>query len=153
MSGGVYIAASILLMSPVSHASDLDALAEAIYFESRSEVLACQIVVAQSIINRVHQERFPNTIEEVVHQKSWSKRYQDEVCQYSYFCDGKPDIMTNYKAELISYRVASMVLNDNIPDISNGADHYHADYSHPYWGPDLTDTFTCGTHVFGKLKW
>jgi N-acetylmuramoyl-L-alanine amidase len=51
-------------------------LAEALYFEARSEPLDAQLLVAEVIYNRVESEEFPNTICEVVYQKnqfSWSK--------------------------------------------------------------------------------
>lgn len=131
---------------------DLKHLAEAIYFEARSEPLACQIIVAQNILNRVDQERFPNTVEGVVHQRR--KKNGKWICQFSYYCDGKSDRMTNTTAEIKSYQVASMVLLNQVPDLSEGSDHY---YAHkivtPTWAPSMTDVFVCGDHTFGKLKW
>lgn len=142
-----------LASSSVSAGDDLKYLAEAIYFEARSEPLACQIIVAQNILNRVDQERFPNTIEEVVHQRTKSKAGK-WVCQYSYFCDGKSDQLTNSKAEIKSYQVASMVLLSEVPDLSEGSDHYYAhEIVTPRWASSMTDVFVCDKHTFGKLKW
>ena len=133
---------------------DLDNLAEAIYFEARSEPLMCQIIIAQTILNRVDQERYPNTIEEVVHQKNWSIRKQKYVCQYSYFCDGVSDTMSNYEAQVTSYQVASMVLFDDMLDFSEGADHYYAHHLvTPWWSAKLEDKFVCNNHTLGILNW
>ena len=133
---------------------DLKYLAEAIYFEARSEPLACQIIVAQTILNRVSQSRFEDSVEGVVHQKKWSETLNRSVCQYSYFCDGKPDILQNTKAELVAYQVASMVLLRQIPDLSEGADHYYAhEITTPSWEPSLEATFVCDKHTFGILNW
>ena len=142
-------------MHPMVYSNDdLDNLAEAIYFEARSEPLVCQIVVAQSIMNRVAQVRFPDTVEEVVHQRGWSKRKKGFVCQYSYFCDGKSDLMVNDKAQLLSYQVASMVLLRQVPDLSEGADHYYAhDITTPDWEPLLENRFVCDKHTLGILNW
>lgn len=143
-----------LASSTVSAGDDLYYLAEAIYFEARSEILACQIIVAQSIMNRVDQDRFPDTIKEVIHQTGWSKKYNKEVCQYSYTCDGKSNKMTNIKSEIRSYQVASMVLLGEVPDLSEGADHYYAhDIATPSWDSSLEDRYVCDNHTFGKVKW
>lgn len=147
---------SLLLFAGYVHADkneDLYSLAEAIYFESRSEPLACQIVMAQVTLNRVRQERFPNTVREVIHQKKRSHSGR-LVCQYSYACDGKSDVMTNLKAQLKSFQVASMVLYGGIPDLSEGADHYYAhNIVRPSWNKGMYDVFTCDGHTFGKLDW
>src|SRR5699024_5330367 len=43
-------------------------LAEAIYHESRGESIKGQIAVAQVIMNRVNDPKFPNTVKEVIEQ-------------------------------------------------------------------------------------
>lgn len=48
--------------------SECRELARAIVFESRSETDEGQKAVASVILNRVDDERFPNTIKEVIHQ-------------------------------------------------------------------------------------
>lgn len=131
---------------------DLDNLAEAIYFESRSEPVACQIILAQTILNRVKQDRFGDTIKEVIHQR---KRINGKwVCQYSYYCDNKPEVKADFSAELVAYQVSSMVLLDEVPDLSEGADHYYA-YKKvdPNWSKYMKNTFVCGDHIFGTLTW
>ena len=128
---------------------DLEHLAEAIYFEARSEPLACQIIVAQVILNRVHQERYPDTIKEVIHQRN-----NNNVCQYSYFCDGKPDRLVDSRAEIVAYQAASFALEQDAIDFSEGADHYYAhDIVIPYWSRAMKNSFVCGGHTFGKLSW
>lgn len=145
--------AALLLASTIYTSDDLDILAEAIYFEARSEVTACQIIVAQTITNRVHQSRFKDSIREVVYQKKRTTSGK-WVCQYSYYCDGKPDVMRDFKAKLKSYQVASLVLNNEVLDLSEGADHY---YAHrivtPRWHDHMQDSYICGDHTFGRLEW
>ena len=48
-------------------------LATAIYFEARGEPMVGQVAVAQVIINRVDDERFPDTVCEVVKQGEYYK--------------------------------------------------------------------------------
>lgn len=57
--------------------SDVTALACNIYFESRGESLAGQMLVGFVTINRSHSEEFPETIKDVVKQRtqfSWRSR-------------------------------------------------------------------------------
>jgi len=131
---------------------DVAPLGEAIYHESRGEPLVCKIVTAQSILNRVDQDRFPNTVEEVVHQKT--KKDGIWVCQYSYYCDDISDELSEPASRLDSYEIAAMTLMADIPDLSNGADHYYAyEKVKPDWADDLEDSFICGKHRYGRLEW
>ena len=50
--------------------ADVDCLAQAIYFESRGEPLDGQIAVAEVVLNRVDDRRFPNTVCGVTHHVS-----------------------------------------------------------------------------------
>ena len=48
--------------------SAIACLATAIYFEARGEPMVGQVAVAQVIVNRVYDERFPDTVCDVVKQ-------------------------------------------------------------------------------------
>ena len=62
-------------------------LANAIYFEARSESLRGQAAVAQVVLNRVRNPAYPNSICGVVYQNdNWRNR-----CQFSFACDGIKD--------------------------------------------------------------
>ena len=142
---------AMLILTTSVNAEDynLEILAEAIYFEARGEPVACQIIVAQVILNRVSQERYPDTIQEVVHQRN-----NNNVCQYSYFCDGKPDILVDTRAEIAAYQAASFALEQDALDFSEGSDHYYAhEIVRPYWASHMKNVFVCGGHTFGKLSW
>ncbi|CAL9975610.1 endolysin [Vibrio phage D148] len=132
---------------------DVYYLAEALYFESRSESDACQLEVSKVILTRTLQNRFKApTIEQVVHAWSFDK-YGDKVCQFSYYCDGKSDRMTNEYQKARAIRNASLFLAVVDFDI-DGNDHYYAHKRvYPTWAPYMTDTFVCDDHTIGKLKW
>ena len=83
-------------------ATALVCMSYAIYFESRSEPIVAQLAVAQVIMNRVDDHRFPNTVCEVVTdglRYSWdtSKIVRDQ-CAFSFYCDGKPEIIDDVQA-------------------------------------------------------
>ena len=69
-------------------------LAEAIYFESRGEPLAGQIAVAEVVLNRVDDRRYPKTVCGVTKQGVGGGR----GCQFSYACDGRSDAMKSQVA-------------------------------------------------------
>ena len=81
-------------------------LAMNVYHEAKNQPFEGQVAVAQVVINRVRDERFPNTICEVVEQgptyESWKTRNDASLsekervywpvknrCQFSWYCDGK----------------------------------------------------------------
>ena len=69
-------------------------LANAIYFESRSEPVAGQTAVAQVVMNRVKNPTYPNTICGVVYQN----KHRRNACQFSFACDRIPDRIRSKKA-------------------------------------------------------
>lgn len=127
-------------------------LATAIYFEARGEPLAGQIAVAHTIMNRVEDRRFPDTVCEVVTQGptySWADGFPvRHRCQFSFYCDGKSDDPTDQDAYNHSYEVALGVIEGRFIDLSMGATHYHATYVLPEWAESKDHTITINNHRF-----
>ena len=67
-------------------------LAMAIYFEARREPMVGQVAVAQVVMHRVYDHRFPNKVCDVVKEGyyySWNKNIPiRDKCQFSFWCDG-----------------------------------------------------------------
>ena len=84
------------LHRPVPGVSDkqVECLAKNIYFEARNQSEYGKFAVANVTMNRVKDPRFPNTICDVVFQ---GPRVKKRVggCQFSWYCDGKPDKIYN----------------------------------------------------------
>lgn len=119
-------------------------LAQAVYFEARSEPLSGQIAVARVILNRVADDRYPDTICGVVFQnRNWV-----DACQFSFACDGQPDKPRERAAWAMSERVASLVQRHWLPHPVGNSTHYHADYVAPGWADNLVKTATVGRHIF-----
>ena len=134
-----------------SKANGLDCLVEAVYYEARSENMISQIAVANVILQRVKDDRYPSTICEVVHQaKKWNGKIMRNKCQFSYYCDGKSEKMRDYAALLRSVNISSLVLQGVMLYKTMGATHYHAYYVRPYW--TLKKRFKklgrVGSHIF-----
>ena len=80
---------------------ELYCLAQNIYFEAGNQPLAGKIAVANVTFNRVEDPQFPDTICGVVYQAKTRVNWKGDVvpikhkCQFSWYCDGKPDVPTD----------------------------------------------------------
>lgn len=119
-------------------------LAQAVYFEARSEPLEGQLAVAQVVLNRVLDSRYPTTICGVVFQGE-AKRHK---CQFSFACDGQSDAPRNQTAWTTAKHVSHVALQGYWDDLTADATHYHADYVMPYWGEILEARVQHGRHIF-----
>jgi N-acetylmuramoyl-L-alanine amidase len=124
---------------------DLHCLALNIYWEARSESMNGQLAVAAVTMNRVRNERFPDTVCEVVKQGGWQRLHQ---CQFSWWCDGKHDEPKEVEAWRRAQFLARLVYAGVSGDPTKGALWYHADDVNPYWGAVTRATTKIGRHVF-----
>jgi spore germination cell wall hydrolase CwlJ-like protein len=143
---------------------EVKCLALNVYHEARNESLSGKIAVILVTMNRVADERFPGTICEVVHQgkhyyhKKLKKRYPlKNMCQFSWYCDGRVDVPNNKRAWTYSQALAEYVLKRSMLfiDFTEGATHYHAGYIPlPKWAKqnDFIKTVTIDTHLFYRWE-
>ena len=131
------------------------------YHEAKNQSLVGQIATAQVVMNRVEDDRFPNTICEVVKEGPTRPSWEDPKkeypirhrCQFSWYCDGKPDIPKNEKAWEKAQDVAFLVLYNKIQlDVTEGATHYHATYVRPSWAKTKKRTTRIEKHIFYKWE-
>lgn len=132
----------------------IDCLAENIYFEAAYEPTHGRIAVALVTMNRVQDPRYPDTICEVVKQKTRIVSIGDKriVCQFSWYCETGKSVR-NMKAYMEAKQIALYVYAnyENIKDFTNGALFYHADYVNPKWR-GLEKTVVIGRHIFYKER-
>jgi N-acetylmuramoyl-L-alanine amidase len=130
-------------------------LAQNIYYEARGSNLADQAAVADVVLNRVKDDRYPDTICAVVKQ---GKQYADgrmvrNRCQFSWYCDGKSDYPRDKDAWVAAQQTAYMMFYyDDYRGITQGATHYHAHYVGPEWARDLQLVGRIGVHIFYRWK-
>ena len=95
-------------------------LAENMYHEAKNQGTAGWSAVASVTFNRIRDNRFPNTVCEVVKQgptrESWKTRLLDipdeerkyypirHRCQFSWYCDGKSDEIPSFDGDIGSSR-------------------------------------------------
>jgi N-acetylmuramoyl-L-alanine amidase len=132
--------------------ADMECLAKNIYFESRNQSHLGQISVAHVTLNRLVDDRYPNTICDVVQQGRQNadgsmRRHQ---CQFSWYCDGLSDRPRNDEMWEQSWDIAeeSMDLYIQGIDVTRGATHYHAKNVYPNWAPTLDKIMRVDDHIF-----
>ena len=124
-------------------------LAEAIYFEARSEPEAGQAAVAQVVLNRVRSGLYPDSVCGVVYQN----RHRYMGCQFSFACEGKSLRITEGEPWRVAVRIAKEVTEGRTFNADVGAStHYHATYVRPRWASRLKKMDKIGTHIFYKLR-
>ncbi|MEM7269729.1 MAG: cell wall hydrolase [Pseudomonadota bacterium] len=122
-------------------------LAEAIYFEARGESTRGQVAVAEVILNRVDSKRYPKTVCGVVTQGTGKLNR----CQFSYTCDGIPEVIREKQAFLKAAKIAKLMLEGRARVLTGKATHYHTTAVSPRWSRKLTRTALIGDHIFYRL--
>ncbi len=114
-------------------------LAGAIYFESRGEPLAGQLAVANVVINRAEDRRFPASYCGVVYQRS----------QFSFVKNGRmPRIRTGSAAWTRAKAIARIAHDGLWKSEAGDAVYFHATYVRPKWSYRKTRTAQIDTHIF-----
>jgi spore germination cell wall hydrolase CwlJ-like protein len=133
----------------VFSAKEQKCLATAVYFEARGENYRGQVAVAQVVLNRVKDHRYPDTICGVVFQN----QNRRNACQFSFACDGIPETITERRPWDQAEEIAAKVTDGELYLTEVGdATHYHATYVRPAWAPRMTKVTQIGLHVFYKFK-
>jgi spore germination cell wall hydrolase CwlJ-like protein len=137
------------LISTANMAREQRCLAEAVYFEARSESDEGRAAVAQVVLNRVKSGLYPDSVCGVVYQNS--NRYL--ACQFTFTCEGKSLRITEPAPWRDAVRIAREVYEGTTYLADVGAStHYHANYVRPYWAKKLKKMDTIGQHVFYQLR-
>ncbi len=123
-------------------------LTEALYFEARGEDVAGQFAVAEVILNRVDDARYPNSVCDVVNQGT-GRRF---ACQFTYTCDGQPEDVTDHATHRRLGKIARIMLDGGPRNLTAGATHYHADWVSPRWARVFPQTAQIGTHLFYRQQ-
>ena len=131
-------------------------MAKNIYFEAGNQPIAGKIAVAQVVMNRVADRDYPDTICGVVYQAKWKTNWKGNpmpvrnMCQFSWFCDGKADVPEDSHTWMVSLQVAQSLAFGEWADITEGATHYHNDQVYPYWADSLNETVVINNHILYK---
>jgi spore germination cell wall hydrolase CwlJ-like protein len=124
-------------------------LANAIYFEARGEPVRGQIAVAQVVLNRVFSGKYPDTVCGVVYQNA----NRHLACQFTFACDGIPDVVKEPDAMDRAKKIAADALDGKLwlPEVGK-ATHYHAYWVRPSWVREMTKLNKLGVHTFYRPR-
>ena len=127
--------------------SDLECLAENIYFEARGEPLDGQFAVAEVTLNRTRAPNFPHTVCGVVHEMRWDPGRKRIVADFSWTELGamSPDDGPAWRRAM---DVANKEYDDLRDPVVPGALYYHATSVRPGWAKGRTTIATIGNHIF-----
>lgn len=116
--------------------STLTCMAVAIYFEARGEPIDGQMLVAETILNRTADPRWPDEPCDVVKQPH----------QFSFYSDER----SNRPRDLEAYTTAFLVAQHAIAGdhLHTGALYYHTTAVQPVWRHDLQVLGQFGSHFF-----
>lgn len=123
-------------------------LAEAIYYEARSESRVGRMAVADVVLNRVASPIYPDSICEVVYQGAERRT----GCQFSFTCDGSMKARRNQRQWREAELLAGAIMAGVRKPVSRNATHYHANYVSPPWAETLSPTAVIGTHKFYRFQ-
>ena len=128
----------------------ISCLAKNMYWEAGREGQAGMKATGDVVFNLIRSGLYPDTICQVVYQakRDASGHPIRNRCQFSWYCDGRKHIVTDERRWNMAYEVAynQYLYNVLMPDLTNGATFYHANYVHPRWKKQ--ETAKIGAHIF-----
>lgn len=139
-------------------------LAQNVYHEAKNQPQVGQMAVMSVTLNRVSDDRFPDTICEVVKEgpsrPSWKGTGEmipvRHKCQFSWWCDGKSDKIHKQNQEIYNdifvFTLGIVSGKITLLDVTEGATHYHADYVSPSWASSKTKTVEIEDHIFYRWE-
>ncbi|WP_417307815.1 cell wall hydrolase [Devosia sp.] len=125
-------------------------LAQAIYHEARGESREGQLAVANVIINRAMNKRYPSTICGVVFQNADKGKFR---CQFTFACDGRSDFGSERAAWNRSMKMAETAFHEfqdgETPGVvPNSVLFYHTTAVKPSWSRSFHRVAAIGSHLF-----
>ena len=168
------ILTGVFLYNPVNSGAgnetyeELYCLAINSYWEARGESLEEKLAIAQVVMNRVENNRYPDDVCSVITQgpkrESWKTQKNPSMphserkyfpvlnrCQFSWFCDGRTDSISNLRGWEDSVISAYLVYTGYGEDKVNGATHYYAHKKvTPRWADAMVVTAKLRGHTYLK---
>lgn len=130
---------------PIAH-DEMTCLAEAVYYEARGESIDGQRAVAEVVLRRTRDHRFPSTVCGVVYQGA----HKRNACQFSFACDGighgrRDKTAWKRAVEVAAYETTG---EGRLVDATAGAQYFHTTKVNPPWSRRFIRTARIGSHIF-----
>ena len=133
---------------PGDQLRSLQCLAEAIYYEARSESEDGQRAVAQVVLNRVRHPAYPASVCGVVYQ---GPLRAGGGCQFTFTCDGSLAAAPAGLGWLRARRLAAEALAGYVYAPVGLATNYHTHQVLPDWAFRLAKATVIGNHIFYRM--
>lgn len=134
---------------------EISCLARNMYFEARGQPTEGLFAVAHVTYNRVKADEFPNTFCGVVEQANYHNMQGRMIvslnhCQFSWYCDGIPDVVGNREMYEKIYELAReyYIYRDYNVDFTEGSLYYHNTTVNPGWSTGFQKIAQIGDHIF-----
>jgi hypothetical protein len=125
--------------APQTLEREQECLANAVYFEARSEPIEGQLAVAEVVMNRAASGRYPTDLCAVITQPA----------QFSFIRHGRfPHADRGSEAWKKAVAIAQIARQKLAPSLPTDVLWYHATYVSPKWGKRLTRETQIGLHIF-----
>jgi hypothetical protein len=116
-----------------------ECLAQAVYFEARSEPIEGQLAVAEVVLHRAASGKYPSGICAVITQRA----------QFSFIRKGRfPKANRASGAWRKAVAIAEIARRELADSLPSNVLWYHADYVAPSWGKRLSKQVQIGLHIF-----
>ncbi|HEX8222522.1 MAG TPA: cell wall hydrolase [Allosphingosinicella sp.] len=133
---------------PGDQLRSLQCLAEAIYYEARSESEEGQRAVAQVVLNRVRHPAWPGSVCGVVYQ---GPLRAGGGCQFTFTCDGSLAAAARGPGWDRARRLAAEALAGYVHAAVGLATNYHTHQVLPDWAFRLPKATVIGNHIFYRM--
>jgi hypothetical protein len=127
----------------------LQCLAEAVYYEARSESVEGQRAVAQVVLNRVRHPAYPGSVCGVVYQ---GPMRAGGGCQFTFTCDGSLALAPSGPGWAQARAIAAQALAGAVYAPVGHATHYHTHQVLPAWAYKLAKLAVIGSHNFYRMQ-
>ena len=85
----------------------------------------------------------------MIHQGT-GRKYQ---CQFTYTCDGHPEVIKEKKAfDRVSKVARAAIDGHHVVNLTDGATYYHTTAVRPSWSRKFNRTAKIGVHLFYKPR-
>ena len=132
---------------PPDDLKSVTCLAQNLWFEARGSSVTDQLAVANVVLNRVADPRYPNDICEVIwqpYQFSWTNDGRSDQVRVA-----NPMDRQAWK-QIVALSIA--VVKGEADDPTQGATHFHASYVQPAWARSLQRIVRIDDHVYYRYR-
>jgi spore germination cell wall hydrolase CwlJ-like protein len=131
----------------VEHMKQVKCLADNVYYEAGNQSIAGKKAVAYVTLNRLQSRNWPNSVCEIVYQKTFDAATRLIVCQFSWVCESRRQ--PEKEVWNLSFNIAKLVMDEfysNNSDPTRGSRYFHATYVNPQW--NLQKMVQIDDHIF-----